>query len=73
MVVELLVLYTALMLILGPGMMLYGVLIAVRQRVRLTRGKVLDGEAAVITGITTMVSGFAFTYFLWYMARYFPH
>jgi hypothetical protein len=56
-------LYAALMIILGPGIMLFGVLITVRQRVRLTPDKVLDGGFAVIAGIISMIIGFSFTYF----------
>ena len=65
-------LYAAMLIVLGPGIMLFGVLITFRQKVRLTSAKVLDGGPAVIAGISTIISGFAFTYFLWYMARFFP-
>jgi hypothetical protein len=71
--VEILLLYAALMLVLGPGLMLYGAVIIVRQRVRLSRGKVLNGGTAVIAGIATTLVGAAFTSFLWEMARFFPH
>jgi hypothetical protein len=71
--VEILLAYIALMLVLGPGTVLYGVLITVRRRVRLSRGKVLGGWEAVIAGIATMIAGIAFTYLLWYMGRFFPH
>jgi hypothetical protein len=71
--VELLLLYLALMLVVGPGIMIYGVFIIVRRRVRLSRGKVLDGGAAVIAGTSTMIAGFAFTYFLWCMVKFFRH
>jgi hypothetical protein len=71
--VELLLLYFALTLVLGPGVMLYGAVIIVRQRVRLSRAKVLNGGTAIIAGIAITLVGAAFTRFLWEMARFFPH
>ncbi len=71
--VEVLLVYAALMLELGPGVILYGAVIIVRQRVRLSRGKVLNGGTAVIAGVATMLAGVAFTRFLWGMTRFFPH
>jgi hypothetical protein len=71
--VELLYLYIVIMLLLGPGTMLYGILIVVRQRVRLTRSTVLYGGPAVASGIAMISTGCAFTCFLWYMGRFFPH
>jgi hypothetical protein len=71
--VEILIAYLVLMLALGPGTVLYGFLIVVLQRVRLTPPRVLLGGRAVAVGIVTMIAGALFTYFMWYMARYFPH
>jgi hypothetical protein len=71
--VELLIIYFLLMLALGPVTVLYGFFIVVLQRVRLTPGRTLRGGGAVATGIAIMIVGFTFTYFLWYMGRYFPH
>lgn len=68
---EILLLYMALMLVLGPGTVLYGAVIIVRQSVRLSRGKVLDGGTAVIASIGTMLAGAAFTRFRWGMGHYF--
>jgi hypothetical protein len=71
--VELLIAYFVLMLVLGPATVLYGIFIVVLRRGRLTPSRVLLGGKAVIAGIATMILGIAFTYFLWYMRRYFPH
>lgn len=73
--VEILSLYFILMFILalGPGTILYGVLITVRQRVRLARDEVLIGWSAVAVGIITIIVGFALMYFLWCMGKYLPH
>lgn len=73
MVIELLFLYLALMFVLGPGMVLYGVLIIARQRVRLYGSKALDGDAAVLAGVLTVIAGLAFTCFLWSMGQFWPH
>lgn len=70
---EFLLVYSAMMLVAGPGMMLYGLRIAVRRKVRLTRDRVLSGGAAVVAGTATVIAGFAFTYFFWHLARFFPH
>lgn len=71
--VEILFGYFALMLVLGPGTVLYGALITVRRRVRLSRVKILYGWGAVSAGIVTMITGIAFTHLLWHLARFFPH
>lgn len=73
MVPEILLPYIALMLLLGPGVMLYGAIIILRQRVQLSRGKVLVAGTAVIAGIGTVIAGAAFPRFLWGMGHYFPH
>ncbi len=71
--VEILLLYFVMTLVLGPGTVIYGILIISDQRVRLSRGKILNGAKAVIAGIVAMIAGSAFTCLLWYMARFFPH
>jgi hypothetical protein len=62
-----------LMLVGGPGIMVYGLSIIIRGRVRLSRRTTLTGDAATIAGLATMVGGFAFTCFLWSMTRYLRH
>lgn len=64
--------YLALMVLGGPGIILYGLLITVRQRVRLSRKKVCVGGAAVVAGVGTIAAGAAFTWFLWRMLAFFP-
>lgn len=71
--IELLFLYLALMFVLGPGIVLYGVLIIARQRVRLYRSKILNGDVAVLAGVLTVIAGLAFTCFLWRMGQFLPH
>jgi hypothetical protein len=71
--VELILLYALLMLVLGPCMSVYGVLVIVRQRIRLTSEKVLVGGAAAVAGVFMILAGLAFSFFLWNMARFFPH
>lgn len=71
--VELLLIYMALMFLLGPGVVVYGACMIGRRKARLARGKVLEGWPAIIAGIATMAIGYAFTLFLWSMASYFPH
>jgi hypothetical protein len=70
---ECIILYVVLMFVVGPVTVLYGVFIVVRRKVRLSAGRVHDGSAAAIAGTATMVIGFAFTFFLWYMAKFLPH
>ena len=71
--VEVLLLYLGVMLLLGPGTILYGLVMVVRQRATLSRGRVLYSGGAVDAGLATMLIGVLFTDFLWYMGRYFPH
>jgi hypothetical protein len=71
--IELLLIYLAMMVVIGPGTILFGILIIVRQEVRLTRSKNLRGGTAVASGIFMLITGFVFSYFLWYMGRFFPH
>ena len=71
--VEILFLYLLVMLLFGPGLVLYGLIISIRGRVRLTRTTTLHGVMALLAGIAIMVLGFGLAYLLWWMGRYFPH
>jgi hypothetical protein len=71
--IEILLMYMAVMLLIGPGTILVGIVILVSQKVRLTRNKTLRGGTAVTSGILVIITGFAVTYLFWYMARFFPH
>ncbi len=71
--VELLLLYLILTIVLGPGTIVCGSVIVLREKVRLSRRICLEGALAVAAGLGVMCGGFALTYFFWYMARSFPH
>ena len=73
MAVELILFHLFLMVIVGPGITIYGVVIIARQRVRIFGDKMLKGGSAVFAGIITLFSGVAFAYFLWCMLGFFPH
>lgn len=60
------------MVFLGPGVVLYGLFITVRQKVRLTRRKVLKGDPASLAGVVTMAVGALMTFYLWYMIKFLP-
>ncbi len=57
--VELLLLHVALMLVLGPAVIVYGVVIVARRRVRLIGSRVIGGTFAVIAGTAMMIVGLA--------------
>jgi len=61
------------MLLFGPGVVLYGLFLTVRQKVRLTRRKVLKGGPASVAGVVTMVVGTLLTFYLWHMIGFLPH
>lgn len=71
--VEILLIYVAMMLVLGPDTVIYGLRIIGARRVRLRRDWELRGVWAIFTGIITMAMGIGFTYDMWNMGRYFPH
>ena len=70
---DLIILFIGVVLLLGPGVVLYGAAIIIRRRAHLYPGKVLVGGKAVIAGIVTMVAGLGFLRFLWKMGQYLPH
>ncbi|OJW23457.1 MAG: hypothetical protein BGO49_02305 [Planctomycetales bacterium 71-10] len=70
---EILLAYLCIILILGPGVILYGAVTAARGRVRLTRRFVLHGAPARLAGVAMIFVGVAMGWFMWSMVRYFPH
>lgn len=71
--VEILLIYVAMMLVLGPDTVIYGLRIICARRVRLRRDWELRGVWATFTGLIMIAIGIGFTNCMWYMARDFPH
>jgi hypothetical protein len=61
------------LMLLGPGVALYGAVIIARKQVRLSRRTTLNGGTAVLMGLVTILAGVAFTCFFWFMGRFLPY
>jgi hypothetical protein len=71
--IELLLLYMAALFLLGPGMVVYGVVLISRKQVRVTARRVLNGDSAILAGFFCVVVGVVFTALLWDMRGNLPH
>lgn len=56
----------------GPATAVYGIIIVIRRKVRLTRTRMLHGKQAVVAGLVTILWGVAFFVFqvYWTLAHY---
>jgi hypothetical protein len=56
----------------GPAVAVYGVVIVIRRKVRLTSTRMLQGEQAVAAGLFVIFGGIAFFVFQvnWFIANY---
>ncbi len=70
---EILILWFLWGLVLGPGVILAGIIIIVRRKARLSRNTDLNGSVAILAGIATVLAGAAMSRIFWEIAGYFPH